>query len=391
MKPNDLYTPDYISLYGRFIYNENNTNEPIDIEIYQVIPYSKIDDNLKTIRVLNPNCKLDDLITHDGSEEDYLEKFTKVVNIQQVYLDSQLPSDVTFLGKRAFVDVFYKNDYLTSQGHDNTFSFYYDIEHKNITRELNSSDNYLNINPIGMSLKVISNDTQKIKIGVSLDGFIREIDDGDDFSKEEYYIDPYLINGMVKDIDLDFYFFPYIEYDSKKEVIEDFEGIEVTDNEDKDFVTTNSMYYVPKDCSITLGSTIQNTDNEFGVSSAINTFKINDSNTIEEWLKRIPFTLFDYFDFTFNIGINNKIVTFSIVKKPLIKPDEIKIPTEHMVKENVKEIIDTYMMHPMFEEADNIKEFFNIFLNGKNLLNYTLTKSNNFLDDYANVKTCYLS
>ena len=253
LTPNDLYTPDYISLYGRFIYNENNVNEPIDIEIYQVIPYSKVDDNLKTIRVLNPNCKLDDLIAHDGSEEDYLEKFTKVVKIQQVYLDSQLPSDVIFLGKRAFVDVFYKNDYLTTEGHDNTFSFYYDIEHKNITRELNNSDNYLNINPIGLSLRVIKNDIQKVKVGVSLDGFIREIDDVR-FSDDDYYIDPYLINGLVKDIDLDLYFFPYIEYTSSQEVIEGFEDIEISSDEETDFVTLNNMYYVPKDCEITLGS-----------------------------------------------------------------------------------------------------------------------------------------
>lgn len=390
LTPNDLYTPDYISLYGRFIYNENNVNEPIDIEIYQVIPYSKVDDNLKTIRVLNPNCKLDDLIAHDGSEEDYLEKFTKVVNIQQVYLDSQLPSDVIFLGKRAFVDVFYKNDYLTTEGHDNTFSFYYDIEHKNITRELNSSDNYLNINPIGLSLRVIKNDIQKVKVGVSLDGFIREIDDVR-FSDDDYYIDPYLINGLVKDIDLDLYFFPYIEYTSSQEVIEGFEDIEISNDEETDFVTLNNMYYVPKDCDITLGSPEQLVDKEFGVGSVLNIDRITASDDIEQWLKRLPFTLFDYFAYRFNVGISGKIVSFDIVKKPLIKPDDLKIPTEKMVKEDVNEIVNTYMIHPMFEDTPNIKEFFKIFLNGKNLLNYTLTKSNNFLDDYANVKTCYLS
>jgi hypothetical protein len=142
---------------------------------------------------------------------------------------------------------------LTTEGHDNTFSFYYDIEHKNITRELNNSDNYLNINPIGLSLRVIKNDIQKVKVGVSLDGFIREIDDVR-FSDDDYYIDPYLINGLVKDIDLDLYFFPYIEYTSSQEVIEGFEDIEISSDEETDFVTLNNMYYVPKDCEITLGS-----------------------------------------------------------------------------------------------------------------------------------------
>ena len=108
-------------------------------------------------------------------------------------------------------------------------------------------------------------------------------------------------------------------------------------------------------------------------------------------MKRLPFTLFDYFAYRFNVGISGKIVSFDLIKKPLIKPDDLQIPTEKMVKEDVNEIINTYMIHPMFEDTPNIKEFFKIFLNSKNLLNYTLTKSNNFLDDYANVKTCYLS
>jgi hypothetical protein len=45
----------------------------------------------------------------------------------------------------------------------------------------------------------------------------------------------------------------------------------------------------------------------------------------------------------------------------------------------------------MFEEAQNIKDFFTTVLKSKNLINYSLTKSNNFIDDYSNVKTCYLS
>ena len=62
-----------------------------------------------------------------------------------------------------------------------------------------------------------------------------------------------------------------------------------------------------------------------------------------------------------------------------------------MYNQNIKELIETYMSHPMFDETPNIKQFFDIILSGRNLLNYTLTKSGHFLDDYANIRTCYLS
>jgi hypothetical protein len=73
-------------LYGKFIYNNENKDEPIDVRLYQVIPYKNIDDNLKFIRVINPNCSLTELLTHDGDINDFNEKFTRVIEIKQVYL-----------------------------------------------------------------------------------------------------------------------------------------------------------------------------------------------------------------------------------------------------------------------------------------------------------------
>lgn len=66
LKPTDLYTPNYIQLYGNFYYDQFDEEEPIKIHIYQVIPYKTIDDDLKTVRILNPNCKVDELLAHDG-------------------------------------------------------------------------------------------------------------------------------------------------------------------------------------------------------------------------------------------------------------------------------------------------------------------------------------
>ena len=73
-------------MYGKFIYNGENTKEPIDVVLYQVIPYKNIDDNLKTIRVINPNCKIDELLSNSEDLTAFNEKFTKIVEIKQVYL-----------------------------------------------------------------------------------------------------------------------------------------------------------------------------------------------------------------------------------------------------------------------------------------------------------------
>ena len=389
--PQDLYTPNYITLYGKFVYNNKNEDEPIDVKIYQVIPYKNIDDNLKTIRVLNPNCSLDDLLSHDGDINDFNDKFTRVIEIKQVHLQEQLPSDVSVIGKRAFVDIFYKNDYLTTEEHDNVFTFTFDIDDKNITKELESSDNYLNINPLGLSVKVIPNNVNDVKIGVSLDGFIRELTDEDDWSEKDWYIDPYLWNSLVKDIELDFYVFPYIEYNSDEEVIEGFD-ISVRDGDVSDFVTNNKMYYMPKDFKIDV-TVWENLDTKYeGEGSKWDNERGIESVKDTEWLRRVPFALNDYFSYNFDVSVGDeKHINFVINKGMLINPDSLSIPTEKMIREDIKEIVQTYMNHPMFEEADSIKKFFEIILSGQNLLNYTLTKSNNFLDDHANIRTCYLS
>ena len=412
--PNDLYTPSYISLYGKFVYNEEDENNPIDLKIYQVIPYLKIDSHLEYIKVMNPNIKLDDFISFQGTEEEFEEKFIWNLKIIQKYVDEQLPKDVFFIGKRAFVDIFYKNDFLSGST-PNKFSFFYDIERKNITKELLSSDNYLNINPLGLKISVVGNNINKVKVGMSLDGFLRELNEGDDWTQKSYYIDPYLLNGLVKGINLDMYVFPYIPYDNDVRIIEGTD-IVIEEGTDMDFILSKPMYYVPKDFTI---QNILVTDdglpnkNYNGIESR-QVMEIgqygNGQDSIEDWLCRIQFSLQDYIYTKIKVQINGRNFNDMVLDRAsLIKPDNIIIPTEKMVNESISELIDTYMVHPMFDvgysvENKNssdegkrhttgcsIKEFFKLILSGNNMLNYALTKSNHFIDDYSNIKTCYLS
>ena len=196
----------------------------------------------------------------------------------------------------------------------------------------------------------------------------------------------------MKGINLDFYIFPYIEY--RSEVI-NVEGtdIQVEYGEDSDFALSAPLYYIPKDCHLSDISVYDIPLEGKGISSRfINERGVQgEENGLEKWLNRISFALQDYFSFVITANIENKHYECLIQKDSIIKPDEITIPSEKIEKINVGELIDTYMRHPMFDETDSIKEFFYNILSGNNLLNYTLTKSSHFLDDYFNVRTCYLS
>jgi len=168
------------------------------ISLYQVIPYKNIDENLKTIELLNPNANI-----LSSTKEEYQQ-----YSITHVYTQDQLPDGVFPVGKRGWFDIFYRNDFT---GNDNVFSIFYEIEKKNITGELETAANYLNINPLGLSIKVSKNDISNIRVGVSLDGFLRPLD-SENIKDARYFIDQHLYNSLFKGIDLDIYVFPYIPY-----------------------------------------------------------------------------------------------------------------------------------------------------------------------------------
>ena len=67
------------------------------------------------------------------------------------------------------------------------------------------------------------------------------------------------------------------------------------------------------------------------------------------------------------------------------------IPSEKIVDVDIKKLVDVYMGHPMFDEAYKLKDGLISLLKNNNLLSYIMTKSKNFLDDRANIRTCYLS
>lgn len=345
--PSNVFVPKYNEIYGKFFYNEYE--DKMDISLYQVIPYKNIDENLKTISILDPNTSI-----LDSNSENYI-----TVDIQQVYTLNQLPSDVISIGKRGWVDIFYKNDFI---GKNNTLSFYYDIEKENITGELKSAPNYLNINPLGITFDVIENNIDDVRIGYSLDGFLRPLE-GDDITSGEFYIDQHLYNTLFIGMDLDTYIFPYIS-----------EG----DNE----------YYVPKDISLDITPYVNT------IHDGKNYSYINQEDYIEiihEWFYRIPLIIRQYINLKFDVNVGDRKIMMNLVKTKIPSPKRTVVPREIQKEENVSRLLDVYMAHPMWKGKNNIRDMFEAILSNGNYLNRILTNSENFLDDTANVKRCFLS
>lgn len=395
LTPTSEFSPRYVNLYVKFYHapaeNESEKGK-IGIALYQVIPYKNIDENLKTIKILDPNNFI-----LDYNEEKWIE-----VQIVQLYADSQIPQDVVYIGRRGFCDVFYKNDFV---GHDNVFRFIYNPS-TNFTNDIISSVSYTNLIPIGMSTKVIGNDLDNVRIGYTTDGFLRDLDEV--VLDKTYHFDPHLYNSLYKGIDLDVYLFPFITYDEQFYI----EGADdlVIDIYQGGIQTTQKMYYVPKDLTLSL-KCIPNKEKGKGNSSYVNHGFPDDYENgddiakkytdyiigVQPWFYRVPLVLQDYINIDFEVLYynNNKSNVLrsiaSLVKHNLKSSNDIYIPRQRQSREDVQKLLKVYMGHPMFDETDNLRDAMRAYLGGRNgLLQNMLTATDNFIDDTANIKTCYL-
>lgn len=439
VQPTDIFHPNYQNLYGKFFYNQQMNR--IDFSFYQIIPFKQIDEKLKTITILDPNERIipdpnppkdqfgniikDVLVDEQGNteiitypKEFYIEEKYKTYRITQLYVEDVLPQDCFYVGKRGFFDIFYKNDYISGKDHTNKISIFYDIENTNITGELKSAPNYLNINPLGLNINIENNSIDDVKFGISLDCFIRQVQENDDYTtarkdmfaekgvvyNEKTYIDPHFYNSLIKGIDLDSFVFPYIPYGNSEYNI--YGTPFVVDGQESGWTPYNNAYYIPKDVVLNISDT-RMIHNGHGDGSFINTGVQMDEfgNIIEfgsgevmqsvyPWLYRIPFILRDYIDIILNItyGIEDKqgFIKSRIKKMQNLDTNAVVIPKEIQYKQDIDRLLRVYMGHPMFDETENIRDMFKAFLSN-NLLDYIMTRSKNFLDDTANIKTCYLS
>lgn len=345
--PSELFTPTYTKLYYRF------SEDMSDITLYQIANKDDVAFVYNTIKVLKPNCHFDKL-----EYKEYV--------IETLSDESLLPQDVIYCGMRGFVDVFYRNDEVDE---DSELSVFYDIENKKITNELESSTNYLNIIPIGLSVKTISN-KEDIKIGVSGNYFLNDSIGKDKTThKTPVFIDNLFEASLYNGLDLNCYVFPFCSYD-----IDDIAG----------------GYYVPKD--VALGTIIPYTninngyDEEYGYNSEIDWENVCNE---KDWLVKLPIKLHNYIDIEIPFHTENSHYEVKIYKKPLRNLNQLELPQENRTQINVNELLDSYMKHPSLSEQTTLRDMLKAYLNG--VLPQIQSNSENFIDNISNIKTCYLS
>lgn len=361
--PSETFAPSYTAIYYRLV---KTTGSSLALKFYQVLPYKTIDEKLKTIKVLSPNSTI--------NEDVY-----KTYKVENVYDISNLPQDAVFCGLRGFVDVFYRSDFVDT---DNTFSFFYDTEIGDITRQLYSAGNYLNIPPLGLNVKTIHNDVNASNLKVAVSGNFFLNDEFSDIkisdTSTSIFIDPYFEGSLYNGLDINCYIFPVYHY-----------------TDEDDIKLTNNAYYIPKDVTLTVDNILSMTEGnvKYGVPS-----EISGSSDItfsqRTWIEKFDCILNNYIDYKITCSVENEKGILEgkeirITQKPLRSLKKLVIPEEKVTEVNIDALLDVYMKHPMFLNTPNTREFLKIYLSS--FVDKVQTESDNFIDNVANVKTCYLS
>ena len=327
LEPCSKYKVDYETIYGRFF----NQDGMINLELYRVIPFKNAE-QLPDVYVNDPNAS----ILVQGQET------TIPVSIHNVSTTSEIPDGCIFIGRRGFVDILYRSDFVSS---NDKLMFSFDIDGINITDASVPSKNFLNIPPLGLNLAVIPNNDRDIRYSLTFNGFCNNYKDIDEDIEKSFiknycfscFITPYVINELCG------YYIPkdYILYDASASVI--YRG----DNDSLVRITKNTEY-------------------EFLLNVRFELHSVLEAEVI------LPdFKLYLY--------------------RTLQDMDDVTIPREHMYEQDVDELIKSYFPHPMFADKTEFKQMFKNLLENKNFLNYVVTRGMNFVDDFSNPHTVYIS
>lgn len=327
LKPTQSYRPEYIPIYGRFIYSIAG----IKLEAFVVTPENNI--NFK-------KCKL----------EPYDTKFldgTRIKNFEIGRKDkmSELPEGCSIIGKFATTNIWYKND-----NHSKNKLFF---ELKRDTIQLSSqpvsAGNYLNIPPLGLELETTEDISENFIEQITPNGIYDGISTGtfSNFLKHNFY----------KNRTVEGYLAEFIQNDELNGETS-FNIIKYTNRRPEGLITASK--YDETGCEVSL-------------------------KEIGDYYLHYEFTPFES-----NFIIQGSDGQPLYQHGKLIDLDEMVLPSEKICDENIDELLNTYMQHPMYESAHNVKKFLHDIFSHKDNLSYLISKGTNFIDDNVNYKTCYV-
>ena len=328
LKPVREYTPEYIPLYGRYV----ASGSTISLKAYAVA--SK--ENASYLNSAFKPYRTDRL---DGSR---ISSF-KIVRKDKL---SEVPEGCTFIGRIATFNVWYKNDVAEVEN-----DLIFEIKRDTLTfaSEPLSSDFYLNIPPIGISIATtdVIPATQKIT-ALTCNGLYNGSYDG--------AVDKFLSHNFYKKYTVEAYYSYFIKNDMLGG-IQTLNIIKFTDN--RPAPLDEKPYYDAFDCAIIEKST-------------------------GDFYRHYELTPFKSF---FKIDSEGKNV---YTHKKLVDLEEFVLPAEKKDEVDINRLLDVYMQHPMYDSTTNLKTLLSDIFNNKNVLSYIASKSTNFIDDNVDHKTCYI-
>lgn len=336
LRPVEFYTPTYYTIYGKVVSNNGRPR----IEAY-IVKNSK---NV-TLTYFKPYSSI------DGSR-------TRCVNTNNTVLkSSQIPTDCSEIGKIGIINIWYKND---NKGvNDLVFEFKKDtLLFKN---EEKVKESYLNIPNLGISIDIKDKlDTTDVISVLSPNGLYNP-DNVSEQDSNKIKIDVHLKHNFYKNYKVEAYYSYFIKNDTLEDI--DLSYNLLKGNINLPEISTNKTT-AAKDCIIELIDDSSSYYKIYHFTPLLDNFKIyRKRNNLDEL-----------------IYTHGELVDFNT----------LVLPREKMVEENIDELLEAYMPHPSYNEATNIKKFLKYILENNNMLSYVMTKSNNFLNDNVNYKTCYL-
>lgn len=335
LRPVEFYTPTYHTIYGRVVSNNGN---PM-VEAYVV-------KNSKNITLSHFRPYAD----KEGTRTRCVNSNTTVLNI------NSLPEGCTEIGKIAIINIWYKND--NAGKNDIVFEFKKDtLFFKN---EEKVKESYLNIPNLGISINIKDKtDTTNLIAALSSNG-LYNTDNINSRAEDKVKLDIHLKYNLYKNYKVEAYYAYFIENDIL----------------DSNTTTYNMLKgrIMPPSLSVTKSTAAKDCLIEL----------VNDAN----YYKVYNFTpLLDNFKIYYNNKGKDELI---YTHEDLVDFDKLVLPKEKMVTEDIDALLETYMQHPSYGEAPNIKKFLKYVLENNDMLSYVMTKSNNFIDDNVNYKTCYL-
>lgn len=359
LKPVDKYTPKYEDIIGEFIITEDKN---IGVNLYQFLKF-KNSEKPKPIKMLSPSCE----ITKNEQWEE--------IEVKPYYYDYELNEDCSLFGKRAITDIFYKSDYVSVQ---TKVSLFFNTEEQNFDRKLLTSVNYTNIPPLGMNFSVDTNKPSDIKVCLTLNGFIHKDESvkWEDFNLQ--HIEDYCKHSLYRNKKLPCVLIPYVPLTGEE------------------FAIKGNEYYIPKDVDMKCNYK-SNDDLGAGDNSIIEI--VHSSLNQAGYLKYFILNLKDYINIEIKVyGTGNETDIFlnenftkTGEKLILYDLDELTVPREKMIEQNIDVLMECYFPHAMFKDTNVMKSFFKAILSNNNALNNILTRSDHFVDDNINYKTSYLT